>query len=69
MIKHVTDSERLITAALNRKETQLKEAYEKIDRQEAEIRALTTYITELRNSNKILCNQISNLFSYHRNHV
>ena len=63
MIKHVTDSERLITAALNRKETQLKEAYEKIENYEAQLRALKEYITELKTSNKILCSQISYLFS------
>ena len=68
-MKHISDSERLTQAMLNRTENRLKEAERKIVKQEAQIRVRDEYILELKATNKALCNQISSLFSYHRNHV
>ena len=68
-MKHISDSERLTQAMLNRTENRLKEAERKIAKQEAQIRVRDEYISELKATNKALCNQISSLFSYHRNHV
>lgn len=69
MVKHISDSERLTQAMLNRTEERLKEAERKIAKQEAQIRVRDEYIQELKATNRALCNQISSLFSYHRNHV
>ncbi|MBO7443839.1 MAG: hypothetical protein J6T10_13335 [Methanobrevibacter sp.] len=68
-MKHISDSERLTQAMLNRTENRLKEAERKIAKQEAQIRVRDEYISELKATNRTLCNQISSLFSYHRNHV
>ena len=68
-MKHISDSERLTQAMLNRTEERLKEAERKIAKQEAQIRVRDEYIQELKATNRTLCNQISSLFSYHRNHV
>lgn len=69
MTKHITDSERFTQAMLHRTEERLKEAEKKIAKQEAQIKVRDEYISELKSTNKTLCNQISSLFSYHRNHV
>ena len=69
MTKHITDSERFTQAMLHRTEEKLKEAEKKIAKQEAQIKVRDEYISELKSTNKTLCNQISSLFSYHRNHV
>lgn len=58
MPKHVSDSERLVIATLNRRETELKQARELIDQLKAQLRVQTDHITELRNSNKLLSSQI-----------
>ena len=68
-MKHISDSERLTQAMLNRTEERLKEAERKIAKQEAQIKVRDEYIQELKATNRTLCNQISSLFSYHRNHV
>lgn len=69
MVKHISDSERLTQAMLNRTEERLKEAERKIAKQEAQIKVRDEYIQELKATNRTLCSQISSLFSYHRNHV
>lgn len=43
-MKHISDSERLTIAALNRKETELKQAQETIEQYKAQLRAMKTYI-------------------------
>jgi hypothetical protein len=58
MIKHVSDSERLVIAALNRRETELKQATEVIEQLKKQLRVQTDYITELKDSNKILASQV-----------
>lgn len=62
-MKHVSDSERLTIAALNRRETELKEAREMIQRYSREAEALKVQIASLRESNQILCSQIKYLVS------
>ena len=52
MPKHVTDSERLVIATLNRRETELKQARELIDQLKKQLRVQNDYITELKKSNK-----------------
>jgi septal ring factor EnvC (AmiA/AmiB activator) len=44
MSKHVTDSERQTIAALNRKETELKEARDTIEQYKAQLRAMKVYV-------------------------
>ena len=58
MTKHISDSERLTIAALNRRETELQEAKNIIKRYEQELKAYKVYIWELKDSNKILSNQV-----------
>ena len=57
-MKHITNSERLITAKLNRTETELKEAREIIQNYKKQLEAIRIYIAELKDSNKILTNQV-----------
>lgn len=63
MTRHISDSERLTQAMLNRKETELTEKEREIKNYQAQLRALTAHITELKESNKILCAQIQYLIS------
>ena len=58
MPKHVTDSERLVIATLNRRETELKQARELIDQLKKQLRVQNDYITELKKSNKLLASQV-----------
>ena len=60
-MKHISDSERLTQAMLNRTENRLKEAERKIAKQEAQIRVRDEYISELKATNRTLCNQISSV--------
>ena len=62
-MKHVSDSERLTIAALNRRETELKEAREMIKQCNRETEALRVQVASLRESNQILCSQIQYLVS------
>ena len=62
-MKHISDSERLTIAALNRKETELKQAQETIEQYKAQLRAMKTYIWELKESNTILSSQVRYLVS------
>lgn len=58
MSRHISDSERLVIATLNRRENELKHARETIDQLKAQLRVQTDHITELMNSNKLLSSQI-----------
>ena len=68
-MKHISDSERLTIAALNRRETELKQANETIEQYKAQLRAMKTYIWELRESNKILSAQVQYLVSKQNAHA
>jgi len=63
MTKHISDSERLTIAALNRRETELKEAKDALKQQQREIEAMKVCISSLKESNQILCSQIQYLVS------
>ena len=69
MWKFVSDGERLAIAALNRKETELKETREKLDQLKAQLRAMSGYIGELKNANKQLCSQVNYLVSKQLNNA
>ena len=61
MGKYVSDGEKLAIASLNRKEIELKQTQEKLDKANAQLRAMTSYITELKEANKILGAQVNYL--------
>ena len=61
MGKYVSDGEKLAIASLNKKETELKQTQEKLDKANAQLRAMTAYITELKEANKILGAQVNYL--------
>ena len=61
MTKHITDSERLTIAMLNRKETELKQTKEELNKMIQQLEAMKVYMWELRESNKILSAQVNYL--------
>jgi predicted RNase H-like nuclease (RuvC/YqgF family) len=61
MGKYVSDGERLAIASLNRKETELKETKEQLENLKAQLRAMSGYITELKDANKMLGAQVNYL--------
>ena len=69
MTKHITDSERLTLAMLNKKETQLKQAQEEIDQLQRQLKAMSGYITELKDSNKLLASQVNFLIHKQTTHA
>lgn len=69
MPKHITDSERLTLAMLNRKETELKQTKEELSRAYQQLKAMSKYITELKDSNKLLASQLRYLVSKQNNHA
>ena len=62
-MKHVSDWERIAIASLNRKETELKQLREELDQLKAQLRAMSTYITELKKGREHLCAQVRYLVS------
>lgn len=58
MSKHISDSERLTLAMLNKKETELKQTREDLDQLKKQLRVMSDYITELKKANKILSAQV-----------
>lgn len=58
MPKHISDSERLVIAALNRKETENKQLQEKLAKAYQQLKAQNQYISELKESNKMLAAQV-----------
>lgn len=60
-MRHISDSERLTLAQLNKKETELKQAQEEIQNLTKQLQALTLYIKDLRGFNNILVNQVNYL--------
>lgn len=69
MTKHITDSERLTLAMLNKKETELKQAQEEIDQLKRQLKAMSGYITELKDSNKLLASQVNFLIRKQNTHA
>lgn len=57
-MKHITDSERLTLAKLNRAETELKQEKEEKQKLIQQLKAMKEHITELKDSNKILVAQV-----------
>lgn len=58
MTKHISDSERLTLAMLNKKETELKQTREELEQFKKQLRVMSDYITELKKANKILSAQV-----------
>ena len=63
MTRHISDSERLTLAALNRKETELKQERERSATYLRELKAMKSYVWELKDSNKILAAQVNYLIT------
>lgn len=63
MTKHISDSERLTLAMLNRKETELKQTQDKLTNAYQQLKAMNSYISELKESNKMLSAQVRYLIS------
>jgi uncharacterized membrane protein YgaE (UPF0421/DUF939 family) len=58
MPRHISDSERLVIASLNRKETENKQLQEKLSKAYQQLKAQNQYISELKDSNKMLAAQV-----------
>ena len=63
MTKHISDSERLTLAMLNKKETELKQTQDKLTNAYQQLKAMKSYISELKESNKMLAAQVRYLIS------
>ena len=63
MTKHISDSERLTLAMLNKKETELKQTQDKLTNAYQQLKAMKSYISELEESNKMLAAQVRYLIS------
>ena len=69
MPKHISDSERLTLAMLNKKETELKQTREELEQFKKQLRAMSKYITELKDANKMLASQVRYLVSKQNTHA
>lgn len=63
MPRHISDSERLVIAKLNRTETELKQERERSATYRRELQAMKSYISELKDANKMLAAQVKYLVS------
>ena len=63
MTRHISDSERLTIAMLNKKETENKQLQEKLSNAYQQLKAMKSYIWELKESNKMLASQVKYLVS------
>lgn len=63
MTRHISDSERLTIAMLNKKETENKQLQEKLSNAYQQLKAMKNYIWELKESNKMLASQVKYLVS------
>jgi 3-oxoacyl-[acyl-carrier-protein] synthase III len=61
MPRTISDSERLVIAKLNRTETELKQTREANEKYKQQLRAMTAYITELKDANQVLAAQVKYL--------
>jgi len=69
MPRTISDSERLVIAKLNRTETELKQTREANEKYKQQLKALTGYITELKDANKMLAAQVKYLVSKQNSHA
>lgn len=69
MTRHISDSERLTIAMLNKKETELKQTQEKLSNAYQQLKAMSGYISELKDANKTLAAQVRYLVSKQNNHA
>lgn len=69
MTKHISDSERLTLAMLNKKETENKQLQEKLSNAYQQLKAMKNYIWELKESNKMLASQVKYLVSKQNSHA
>ncbi len=69
MTRHISDSERLTIAMLNKKETENKQLQEKLSNAYQQLKAMKSYIWELKESNKMLASQVKYLVSKQNNHA
>lgn len=69
MTRTISDSERLTIAKLNRTETELKQTQEKLRNAYQQLRAMSGYIWELKEANKMLASQVKYLVSKQINHA
>lgn len=69
MTKHISDSERLTLAMLNKKETELKQTKEELEQFKKQLKAMSGYITELKDANKMLAAQVRYLVSKQNTHA
>lgn len=69
MTRHITDSERLTQAALNRKYMELEEKERQIKKLETLLSCKDIQIREYQNSVKVLCRQINDLVLKQANHA
>ena len=54
---------------LNKKETELKQAQEEIDQLKRQLKAMSGYITELKDSNKLLASRVNFLIHKQTTHA
>jgi len=69
MTRHISDSERLTIAMLNKKETELKQTQEKLSNAYQQLKAMKNYVWELKDANKMLAAQVRYLVSKQNNHA
>lgn len=69
MPRTISDSERLTIAKLNRTETELKQTQEKLRNTYQQLKAMSGYIWELKEANKMLASQVKYLVSKQINHA
>lgn len=69
MTRHISDSERLTIAMLNKKETELKQTQEKLSNAYQQLKAMKNYIWELKEANKMLASQVKYLVSKQNSHA
>lgn len=62
-MRHISDSERILQASYNKKLEEIKTLNLKLWEYREQFLAMKKHITELSETNKILCEQISNLVS------
>ena len=60
---HVTLNERMLTAQLHKKEQEIKELKEQVQQYLESLKTMKNNLTEVKELNKILTNQISHLSS------
>ena len=69
MTRTISDSERLTQAMLNKKETELKQTQEKLTNAYQQLKAMKSYVWELKEANKTLASQVRYLVSKQNNHA